>query len=237
TTVHPRGCIAPGPAFPASEEAWMSPESNIAAVRRAYEAFNARDFEAAADSYAEELELRNVATGDVYLGRDGYLQQARGWAAALPDARLEISRIAGAEEGVTIEYHIRGTHTGALISPHGHIPPTWMEVEVPFCDVLELRGGRIARVDSYFASATLLRQMGLLPNSPLHRVDRRAPLELYALETDAPVQQRNRAVVQWFLQAVVNQHNPAAAAEFCVPNLAWHGGPMGELRDLAGFQH
>lgn len=214
----------------------MSLESNIALVRGAYEALNARDFKGAAGCYAEDLELTNVATADVYRGRDGFLQHARGWVAALPDCRLEILQIGGGGDAVAIEYVTRGTHTGTLIGSHGHIPPTSMQVEVRFCDTLELSEGRIVRVHSYFDSATLLRQMGLLPNSPIHPVDRRAPLELYALETDAPIQQRNKAVIQWFIQSVLNQHNPAAAAEFCVPNLAWHGGAMGELRDLGSFQ-
>lgn len=214
----------------------MASKSTVDRVRSAYEAFNARDFEAAAEHYAPDLELLDVATTDSFRGRDGYLQHARAWAAAFPDGRLSIERIAGEGDAVTVEYVARGTHTGTLISSHGHIPPTWMQVEVPFCDVLELRDGQIAAVRSYFDAATLLRQLGLLPNSPIHPVDRRAPLELYALETDAPIQQRNKAVVQWFLQSVVNQHNAAAAAEFCVPNLAWHGGPLGELRDLGSFQ-
>lgn len=214
----------------------MSRERNMELVRDAYEALNDRDFEAAAQLYAEDVELTQVATSERYQGRDGYLQHARGWTAALPDLRLEILHLDAGEDSVVVEYLLRGTHSGTLIGAHGHIPPTWMQVEVHFCDSLRVRDGAIARVHSYFDAATLLRQLGLLPNSPIHPVDRRAPLELYALETDAPVQQRNKAVVQWFLQTVVNQHDAAAAAEFCVSNLAWHGGPIGELRDLASFQ-
>ena len=40
------------------------------------------------------------------------------------------------------------------------------------------------------------------------RGGRVATLELYALETDAPVQQRNKAVVQWFIQSVRTSSSP-----------------------------
>jgi steroid delta-isomerase-like uncharacterized protein len=214
----------------------MSPQDSINTVRSAYRAYNERDFDDIASLYAEELELENVATGDQLRGREGYLQHVRGWAAAFPDSRIEVVSVAEAGEGVTVEYVFRGTHTGTLIGTHGHIPPTWAQVEQRFCDVLELRDLRIHRVRSYFDTGSLFRQMGLFPNSPLHGPDRRASLDLYALDTDASPQQRNRAVVQRLIDTVINQHNPAAAAEVCLPNLSWHGGPMGELRDLASYQ-
>src|SRR5690606_3530869 len=85
-------------------------------------------------------------------------------------------------------------------------------------------------------SATLLRQIGLFPNSPLHTADRRAPLELYATEVDAAVQQRNKAIVHRFLEEVLNQRNPGAAAAICAPEVIWHGGSLGEADNLATFQ-
>jgi steroid delta-isomerase-like uncharacterized protein len=91
-------------------------------------------------------------------------------------------------------------------------------------------------MESFFDSATLLRQMGLLPNSPLHSTERRAALELYATTVDAGAEQRSKAIVQRFLEEVVNQRNPAAAAAVCAPDVAWHAGGLGEARDLGGLQ-
>lgn len=214
------------------------PLSNAAALaRRAYQAYNSRDFDAAAALCAHDLVLRNASSGDEYRGRDGYLQWARAWAAAFPDSRLEVTSVGGDEATVVVEYTLRGTHTGSLVGPHGHIPPTWVQVDLPVCDAVEVRDGEIVSVRSYFDTGTLLRQMGLLPSSPLHAPDRRAPLDLYALEVDVPASHRNRAVVQRFVDAVLNAHDPGAAPEVCAPNLAWHGGPLGELRDAGSFQH
>ena len=75
------------------------------------------------------------------------------------------------------------------ISSAGFIPPTWAQIDLRLCDTVELQDGRVVRLQTYFDTATMLRQMGLFPNSPLHTTDRRAPLELYATEVD------NRVVI------------------------------------------
>lgn len=215
----------------------MSVLDQTASVRSIYEAYEAKAFERASESFADDAEITNVATGDRYVGREGYLQLARGWAAALPDLRVEVLRYHASEDWAVVEYAFRGTHTGALISGGGFIPATRAQVDIRLCDSVQMRGGRIVRLQTFFDTATLLRQMGLFPNSPLHTTDRRAPLELYATEVDAASQQRNKAIVQRFLEEVLNQRNAGAAAAVCSPEVSWHGGPMGEAHDLPGFQH
>ena len=100
----------------------MSAESQESMVRRVYAAYESRAFERAADAFAPDAELVNVPTGDVYRGPEGYLQFARGWAAALPDLRVEVRRMELGGEVGTVEYVLRGTHTGALITAGGFIP-------------------------------------------------------------------------------------------------------------------
>lgn len=214
----------------------MSPGAVEALVLHAYGAYNRRELEHAAAFYTEDLELRNVATGDVIRGRTGYLQHVSRWTGAFPDSTLEVVHLEVADPVATAQLISRGTHTGTLLGDHGHIPPTWAQIEIPVCEVLRVRDGRIASVDSYLDTGTLFRQMGLFPNSPLHRPDRRATLDLYALDTDATTEQRNKAVVQNFVDRVVNQHQPGAAADLCAPNMVWHGGPLGEVLELPRYQ-
>lgn len=215
----------------------MSALDQTISVRSIYEAYQSGAFERASEAFAEDAEITNVATGDTYRGRDGYLQFARGWSAALPDLRVEVQRYHASESWAVVEYVFRGTHTGALISGGGFVPPTWAQLELRLCDTVQLREGLIVRLQTFFDTATMLRQMGLFPNSPLHTADRRAPLELYATEVDAAAQQRNKAIVDRFLEEVVNQRNVGAAAAVCAPDITWHGGPMGEAHDLASFQN
>jgi steroid delta-isomerase-like uncharacterized protein len=215
----------------------MTESGQPKSVRSIYEAFHDRNFEGVADLFAEDAEITSVATGDSYRGREGYLQFARAWAAAFPDLRVEVVRYEMTERWVLAEYVFRGTHTGALITGSGFVPPTWAQIDLPLCDTFQLQDGRVTRMQTYFDSATMLRQMGLFPNSPLHTTDRRAPLELYATEVDAASQQRNKAIVQRFLEEVLNQRNVAAAVVMCSQELVWHGGPMGDAHDLPGFQN
>lgn len=215
----------------------MTVLDQTAGVRSIYEAYQARTFERAAECFAEEAEITNIATGDRYTGREGYLQFARGWAAAFPDLRVEVLRYHSSADWALVEYAFRGTHTGALITSNGFVPPTWAQVDFRLCDTVQLREGRVARLQTYFDTATMLRQMGLYPNSPLHSADRRAPLELYATEVDSASQQRNKAIVHRFLEEVLNQRNAGAAAAVCAPDVTWHGGPMGDAHDLLSFQN
>lgn len=205
-------------------------------VRAIYEAYQARSFERSAEWFAEDAEIVNMATGDTFRGREGYLQFARGWASAFPDLRVEVLRYQATESWASVEFALRGTHTGAFLSSGGFVPPTWSQVDLRLCDSVQMRDGKISALHTYFDTATMLRQMGLFPNSPLHTADRRAPLELYATEVDAAAQQRNKAIVNRFLEEVLNQRNPAAASSFCSPELVWHGGAMGDATDLAAFQ-
>ena len=214
----------------------MSVQSPGTIARIVHNAFETREFERAAEWFAPDAQVRIVATDDLFEGPDGYLQFARAWAAAFPDVRIETTAVSATADTAIIEYVFRGTHSSALVTPGGFIPPTWSTVELPMSAILALENGRIVRMSTYFDSATMLRQMGLLPNSPLHATDRRASLDLYATQVDNSIEQRNKAIVHRFVEEVVNQKNPAAGAAMCAPNFAWHGGSMGETHDLPGFQ-
>src|SRR5690606_24186692 len=67
----------------------MSRDGGERIVREVYEALAAHDVDAAAERMANDVLVLNVATGDVYRGRAGFLEYSRGWAAALPDIRLK----------------------------------------------------------------------------------------------------------------------------------------------------
>jgi predicted ester cyclase len=211
-------------------------DEDTGVTRALYEALAARDFDRAAELVAADALVLNVATGDVYAGRSGFLEFARGWSAAFPDLRFALLKIGGRGSPSVAEYEIEGTHTGPLVTRRGHVPPTGMEVHVRCCDVLEMEEGRISRIRSYFDSVTLLRQLGLDRGTPLHAPDRRAPLDLYAQSVDQNAPQRHKAVVHRFIQDVYNRQNPGAAVDTCSRRYAWHGGTLGEARGLAAYQ-
>ena len=205
-------------------------------ARRIYQSIDDHSLDAAAAAVAPSIRLLNVPTGDVYTGRDGYLDYVRGWITALPDLRIRSLDVTGTGDRAIAEYEIEGTHTGPLLTPRSHIPPTGMEVQLRVCDVLRFEGEEADHIRTYWDTTTLLRQLGLVTETPLHGTDRRAHLELYAQALDGNAPERHKAIVHRFIENVYNRRDPAAAADSCSPEYRWHGGTLGEASSLAAYQ-
>ena len=45
------------------------------------------------------------------------------------------------------------------------MPPTGKSVTLEFCDVLEMKGDKIAGGRSYYDTGTMMRQLGLMPET------------------------------------------------------------------------
>lgn len=133
-------------------------------ARQHYDLYNARELDRAAESLiAADVEWVNMATGQTFRGPEGYRQFVGGWSGAFPGSRIEELRIAGNDDIVVAEFRGRGEQTGPLPTPTGVLPPTGRTIDVQFCEVIEVRDGKISRARLYFDSATLLRQLGVLP--------------------------------------------------------------------------
>lgn len=68
-------------------------------------------------------------------------------------------------DGVASEHIGRGTHTGPFVTPAGTIPPTGRRVELRIGEFYEIRDGKIANLYAYYGSATMMRQLGFLPEA------------------------------------------------------------------------
>lgn len=135
-------------------------ERREAVVREHMETENRLDFEATLRTFAHpRYEL--IATGEVFDGPDavrGYYAASR---AAFPDQRNTIHALHHTDDGVIVEFDLLGTHRG----PMRGIPPTGREFT---CRMIALflfdAGDRIVCERVYFDSATILRQLGMLPS-------------------------------------------------------------------------
>jgi steroid delta-isomerase-like uncharacterized protein len=127
-----------------------------------YTAFNDRDFDRGAAHVAPDQEMEVVATGERFHGPQGYRDFAGHWATAFPDARVEIRTVVTEGDRCCVEFHGVGTHDGPFRTPGGTIPATGRPVEIPFCDVWEVRDGLVQRGRTYFDVSTIMRQLGLL---------------------------------------------------------------------------
>ena len=129
----------------------------LAAAHRYFAAWNARDPEAIAASFAPGGVYRDPNLPD---GADahGTAQYAAGLFEAFPDLRFELrSESATGEDAVAAQWLMCGTNTG----PFRGLPPTGREIALPGADFIRVHEDRIASVDGYFDSRTLVEQLGL----------------------------------------------------------------------------
>jgi steroid delta-isomerase-like uncharacterized protein len=134
---------------------------NATLVRSLYEAWNDRNFDAAADATASDAKIEIVGTGDVFEGPEGTRRYNEGWANGFPDGRITVDNLIVAGDTVVVEFTGRGTHTGTLETSMGPIPATGRSVTLKLCDVLELSGGKITTHRNYFDTGSLMAQLGL----------------------------------------------------------------------------
>ena len=121
-----------------------------------FEAWNKRDFD----------RMRGLMHPDyTYTGGDGREQRgpeaglavSQMFANAFPDGRIDIVNLKEAGDTVLIEFVGRGTHGGDLMG----IAPTGRPVNIPVCNVLEVRDGKIYREREYIDMANILVQIGV----------------------------------------------------------------------------
>jgi steroid delta-isomerase-like uncharacterized protein len=127
-------------------------------AREYFEAWNRREFGRIEELVADNAEIIDF-DGTTERGPAGARAQSERYATAFPDGKLEITRIVTGGETAVAELVGRGKNDG----PFGDVPATHKSVELPFCDVLTIRDGKIVRDRQYGDTAMLLQQLGLMP--------------------------------------------------------------------------
>lgn len=143
----------------------MTAQENEAVARAEIERYNAHDLDGNAALFSADAVLYDVATGQTYRGPEGSREFNGGLLTAFPDSTCEIISALAGERSVAVEFWGRGTHTGPLVTPAGTIPPTGRKVEVRFCEILDVQGGKIARMNLYWDVNTMMTQLGLVPEA------------------------------------------------------------------------
>ena len=132
-------------------------------ARTFYDAWNERDFDRGANLMADDGEIVIVGSGQHLRGQDGARQFSTMWATAFPDGRVTVDNVVAEGDRVAVEYTGRGTQTGPLDGPAGTVPATGRSVTLQLCDVWELREGKAQTLRTYFDTASLLTQLGVMP--------------------------------------------------------------------------
>jgi steroid delta-isomerase-like uncharacterized protein len=140
-------------------------EDTAGIARKALEYLNAHDLDAYAALFADDCELTDTATGEIFRGREGARKNMEGWFTPFPDATIEIVNLIAGADWAAIEAIGRGTQTGPMMGPDGEVPATGRMLALPFCSTLEMSNGKIAGGRDYYNIADIMQQLGLMPET------------------------------------------------------------------------
>ncbi len=115
--------------------------------------------------------LRDLVTDDVVAwSPTGYARGIDELAAELSDREGMFSEVAIIADPVDVigdkviaEWTIAARHTGPIVVDEYEIEATDIDIELRGVMILELRGGKIAKVRQYWNEVDLIEQLGLLP--------------------------------------------------------------------------
>jgi predicted ester cyclase len=108
--------------------------------------------------FADAGYVRNVPAEMEFRGSD-IAMVAGGMAHAFPDIHREIFNIYAMDGVVVVELAIQGTHTGDLVTPAGTLPPTGNTIDVPCCDVFQIKEGKVVSFHCYNALSIMQQQL------------------------------------------------------------------------------
>jgi len=147
----------------------MNSIDNASILRDIHAAWNAKDMDKTA-SYARPDAKVTMPSGETVSFRD-YIEN---WAKAFPDGKVDDARYLAQGNTVVAEFVGRGTHTGPLKGPMGEIAPTQRRMELKLAEIWEFSNGKLIGGRSYFDSASMMTQLGLMPAMPGQQAQRPA---------------------------------------------------------------
>ena len=140
--------------------------TSLAIVQEWIAAINAHDGERLAATLDDDFvwELGESST----TGRDASKESWELWFTAFPDLHFEVLQAIVDDDHVASRMVMTGMHmgelrfrgTGSMSQP---IAPTDRRFSVPSCAFHEISNGKIVHLWAYWDTATLMRQLGLLP--------------------------------------------------------------------------
>jgi len=134
---------------------------NIALAKDIYALVSKNDVGKLADLYADNAVLISIPWNTTFRGRNGILDFVRAFKTAFPDLKLNLTHQVAEDDFVVTEYVARGTHKGVFVSPMGDISPTNRNIEIPVCEVVQFKDGKMVTCRQYWDTGTFARQLGL----------------------------------------------------------------------------
>jgi steroid delta-isomerase-like uncharacterized protein len=135
------------------------PETNpVDVARSAFAAWNAHDVEQILTLNTSDVVLESDTNPAPVRGHDELRRFAQAYLTAFPDLRFDVEESFASGDRVASRWTATGTHRGEFRG----VPATGRAVTIHGCTVNQVRDGKTARAWTYWDSATLMRQLGLL---------------------------------------------------------------------------
>jgi len=143
-----------------TSDATASAADTRTVARSYFEALGRADRNAQTDWYADD------ASGHIYgvigpAGKGEMRSFFHDLFNAFPDFRLEILDLVVDDDRAAVRWRATGTFNGSR-SFQG-LEPTGKHIEIEGCDMVWVKDGKIARIEAYYDTASMARQVGALP--------------------------------------------------------------------------
>ncbi len=158
--------VRPAPAaVPSAPTQWIaakdSPEeqANVDAVKAFYALFEKKDDKALAAMMTDDIVHSELTEPDDVKGKEAAKKELGVWFKAFPDVKMKTTHAWGFGNVVVAEIETTGTFKGPL----GSLKPNGKTATTQGIDVIEMSGGKIARVTSYANARDFLLKYDLMP--------------------------------------------------------------------------
>ena len=132
--------------------------SSVEIHRAAHDAFNQRDWDRMRALAAETIVYDDRPRGLTLGSRDDFLGWLQEWATGMSDARVSEPDYLEAGEYSVCRFRGQGTNDGPM-GPTAAV--TGKRMDMPFCEILGVRDGRITSGEIFYDQLTMLSQLGL----------------------------------------------------------------------------
>jgi steroid delta-isomerase-like uncharacterized protein len=126
------------------------------------DAFNETDWDRLEAQLSRDVLYTETGTGRRVEGVAGYLQLCRGWKDAFPDVKGTVTNAVAGDGLAVLEIRWEGTHTGALETPAGPVPPSGNRIAADASFWARCAGDGIEEIHHHLDVLALLQQTGAL---------------------------------------------------------------------------
>lgn len=124
--------------------------------------FDEKVFDEVEHAITPDSVVEEVATGESWKGKQGFIDEFARWGAAFSDAHSDVHNVIEVPGWVVFEATWCGTHDGDLVLPDRTIPPSGRSLAFPYVTVARINGdGLQVHSKHYYDVATIMRQLGV----------------------------------------------------------------------------